>query len=144
MKKVADILRRKGSDVIAVSPDTTVIDALQLMADRNIGSVLVMTENHYVGLLTERDYARKVILRGKHSDDTLVEEIMSIGLPRITPDNSIEVCMHLMSENNIRYLPVFENDNICGIISINDVVKETISFQEETITQLKDYLHATM
>jgi CBS domain-containing protein len=144
MKKVADILNRKGADVIAVSPDTTVIDALQLMADKNIGSVLVMTENHYVGLLTERDYARKVILRGKHSDDTLVGEIMSIGLPRITPDNSIEVCMHLMSENNIRYLPVFENDTICGIISINDVVKETISFQEETITQLKDYLHATM
>ena len=144
MKKVADILHRKGSDVIAVSPDTTVIDALQLMADKNIGSVLVMAENNYVGLLTERDYARKVILRGKHSDDTLVEEIMSIGLPRITPDNSIEVCMHLMSENNIRYLPVFENDSICGIISINDVVKETISFQEETITQLKDYLHATM
>ena len=144
MKKVADILHRKGADVIAVSPDTTVIDALQLMADRNIGSVLVMTENHYVGLLTERDYARKVILKGKHSDDTLVEEIMSIGLPRITPDNSIEVCMHLMSENNIRYLPVFENDSICGIISINDVVKETILSQEETITQLKDYLHATM
>ena len=144
MKKVADILHRKGADVIAVSPDTTVIDALQLMADKNIGSVLVMTEDQYVGLLTERDYARKVILKGKHSYDTLVEEIMSIGLPRITPDNSIEVCMHLMSENNIRYLPVFENDTICGIISINDVVKETISFQEETITQLKDYLHATM
>jgi len=144
MKKVADILHRKGADVIAVSPDTTVIDALQLMADRNIGSVLVMTDNHYVGLLTERDYARKIILHGKHSHDTLVEEIMSIGLPRITPDNSIEVCMHLMSENNIRYLPVFENDTICGIISINDVVKETILSQEETITQLKDYLHATM
>ncbi|MBS1563148.1 MAG: CBS domain-containing protein [Bacteroidetes bacterium] len=144
MKKVADILRRKGSDVISVTPDTTVIDALELMAERNIGSVLVMTDSHYVGLLTERDYARKVILRGKHSHDTLVEEIMSIGLPRITPDNSVEVCMHLMSENNIRYLPVFENDNICGIISINDVVKETISFQEETIMQLKDYLHAAM
>lgn len=144
MKKVADILHRKGADVIAVSPDTTVIDALQLMAERNIGSVLVMTGNHYAGLLTERDYARKVILKGKHSHDTLVEEIMSIGLPRITPDNSIEVCMHLMSENNIRYLPVFENDSICGIISINDVVKETILSQEETITQLKDYLHATM
>ncbi|HEY4147841.1 MAG TPA: CBS domain-containing protein [Chitinophagaceae bacterium] len=144
MKKVADILNRKGANVIAVTPDTTVIDALQLMAEMNIGSVLVMTETHYVGLLTERDYARKVILKGKHSSDTLVEEIMSIGLPRITPDNSIEVCMHLMSENNIRYLPVFENDEICGIISINDVVKETILSQEETITQLKDYLHATM
>lgn len=144
MKKVADILHRKGANVISVTPDTTVIDALQLMAEKNIGSVLVMTETHYVGLLTERDYARKVILKGKHSSDTLVEEIMSIGLPRITPDNSIEVCMHLMSENNIRYLPVFENDEICGIISINDVVKETILSQEETITQLKDYLHATM
>ena len=144
MKKVADILQRKGANVISITPDTTVIEALQLMAEKNIGSVLIMVENHYVGLLTERDYARKVILRGKHSHDTLVEEIMSIGLPRITPDNSIEVCMHLMSENNIRYLPVFENDSICGIISINDVVKETISSQEETITQLKDYLHATM
>jgi IMP dehydrogenase len=144
MKKVADILQRKGANVISITPDTTVIEALQLMAEKNIGSVLVMVENLYVGLLTERDYARKVILKGKHSSDTLVEEIMSIGLPRITPDNSIEVCMHLMSENNIRYLPVFENDNICGIISINDVVKEMILSQEETITQLKDYLHATM
>ena len=144
MKKVADILQRKGAKVISITPDTTVIEALQLMAEKNIGSVLVMVENRYVGLLTERDYARKVILKGKHSSDTLVEEIMSIGLPRITPDNSIEVCMHLMSENNIRYLPVFENDNICGIISINDVVKEMILSQEETITQLKDYLHATM
>ena len=144
MKKVADILQRKGANVISITPDTTVIEALQLMAEKNIGSVLIMVENQYVGLLTERDYARKVILKGKHSSDTLVEEIMSIGLPRITPDNSIEVCMHLMSENNIRYLPVFENDNICGIISINDVVKEMILSQEETITQLKDYLHATM
>ena len=144
MKKVADILQRKGANVISITPSTTVIEALQLMAEKNIGSVLVMVENRYVGLLTERDYARKVILKGKHSSDTLVEEIMSIGLPRITPDNSIEVCMHLMSENNIRYLPVFENDHICGIISINDVVKEMILSQEETITQLKDYLHATM
>ena len=144
MKKVADILQRKGANVISITPSTTVIEALQLMAEKNIGSVLIMVENQYVGLLTERDYARKVILKGKHSSDTLVEEIMSIGLPRITPDNSIEVCMHLMSENNIRYLPVFENDNICGIISINDVVKEMILSQEETITQLKDYLHATM
>ena len=144
MKKVADILHRKGSSVISVTPDTTVIDVLKLMAEKNIGSVLVMKGNQYFGLLTERDYARKVILKGKHSSDTIVEEIMSIGLPRITPDNSIEVCMHLMSENNIRYLPVFENDAICGIISINDVVKETILSQEETISQLKDYLHASM
>jgi CBS domain-containing protein len=144
MKKVADILHRKGASIIAVSPKSTVIEALQLMADKNIGSALVMEGNEYCGLLTERDYARKVILKGKHSSDTLVEEIMSIGLPRITPENSIEVCMHLMTENNIRYLPVFDKDNICGIISINDVVKETILSHEETISQLKDYLHASM
>jgi CBS domain-containing protein len=144
MKKVADILHRKGASIIAVSPKSTVIEALQLMADKNIGSALVMDGNEYCGLLTERDYARKVILKGKHSSDTLVEEIMSIGLPRITPENSIEVCMHLMTENNIRYLPVFDKDNISGIISINDVVKETILSHEETISQLKDYLHASM
>jgi CBS domain-containing protein len=144
MKKVADILRRKGTAAISVLPETNVIEALQLMAEKNIGSVLVMKDEQYCGLLTERDYARKVILKGKHSSDTKVEEIMSIGLPRITPDNSIEVCMHLMSENNIRYLPVFENDTITGIISINDVVKETILSHEETIAQLKDYLHASM
>ncbi len=144
MKKVADILHRKGANVISILPETTVIDALQLMADKNIGSVLIMKGEQYCGLLTERDYARKVILKGKHSSETKVEEIMSIGLPRITPENSVEVCMHLMSENNIRYLPVFENDDICGIISINDVVKETILSQEETISQLKDYLHASM
>jgi CBS domain-containing protein len=144
MKKVADILRRKGAAAISVLPETNVIEALQLMAEKNIGSVLVMKDEQYCGLLTERDYARKVILKGKHSSDTKVEEIMSIGLPRITPDNSIEVCMHLMSENNIRYLPVFENDTITGIISINDVVKETILSHEETIAQLKDYLHASM
>lgn len=144
MKKVADILRRKGAKVISVSPDTTVIEALELMAARNIGSVSVMQGDKYVGLLTERDYARKVILKGKHSSDTRVEDIMSKGLPRITQEDSIEVCMHLMSENNIRYLPVFESDAICGIISINDVVKETILSQEETISQLKDYLHASM
>jgi predicted transcriptional regulator len=144
MKKVADILHRKGANVISILPDTTVIEALGLMAAKNIGSVLVMKDAQYFGLLTERDYARKVILKGKHSSDTKVEDIMSKGLPHITPDDSIEVCMHLMSENNIRYLPVFEHDAICGIISINDVVKETILSQEETISQLKDYLHASM
>ncbi|MBC7902898.1 MAG: CBS domain-containing protein [Gemmatimonadaceae bacterium] len=144
MKKVADILHRKGSDIIYVSPETPVIDALKLMSEKNIGSVLVMKNGAYSGLLTERDYARKVILMGKSSNATTVQDIMSIGLPRITPDNSVEVCMHLMSENNIRYLPVFESDSICGIISINDVVRETILSQEETIAQLKDYLHASM
>lgn len=142
MKKVSDILARKGSDVISVSPHTPVIEALRIMSEKNIGSVAVSLAENYLGLLTERDYARKVILKGKSSSETLVEDIMSTGLPRITPDNSIEVCMHLMSENNIRYLPVFENDRLCGIISINDVIKAKIHNQQETIEELKNYIHS--
>lgn len=143
MKKVAHILQRKGSKIISVSPDTTVLSALQLMAEKNIGSVMVMDGDAYMGLLTERDYARKVILKGHSSTETLVKEIMSTGLPRITPDNSVETCMHMMSEGNIRYLPVFENDNVCGIISINDVVTETILSQKEQIEQMHSYLHSS-
>ena len=142
MKKVSDILARKGFVIIAVEPATPVFDALKLMSEKNIGSVLVMEGEVYYGLLTERDYARKVILKGKSSTDTLVSEIMSIGLPRITPDNSIEVCMHLMSENNIRYLPVFTKDQICGIISINDIIKAELANQQATIAQLESYIHS--
>ncbi|MGI8950796.1 MAG: CBS domain-containing protein [Chitinophagaceae bacterium] len=143
MKKVSDILSKKGKNIISVNSDSTVLEALQLMAEKNIGSVLVMQQNNYCGLLTERDYARKVILKSKSSTDTKVSEIMSIGLPRITPDNSIEVCMHLMSENNIRYLPVFENDRICGIISVNDLIKAEIANQQATIEQLESYIHSS-
>ncbi|MDH7461277.1 CBS domain-containing protein [Chitinophagaceae bacterium 26-R-25] len=142
MKKVSDILSQKKYTLIAVTPDTTVLEALNVMAEKNIGSVLVMEGEEYFGLLTERDYSRKVILKSKSSTDTKVYDIMSIGLPRITPDNSIEVCMHLMSENNIRYLPVFENDKVCGIISVNDVIKAIISHQEETIAHLESYIHS--
>ena len=142
MKKVSNILKRKGSNVITISPDITVLDALKQMAEKNIGSIVVEENGNYIGLLTERDYARKVILKGKSSTSTFVKEIMSTGLPRITPDNSIETCMQIMSENNIRYLPVFENDHLCGIISINDVIKETILTQKETIEHLQNYIHS--
>jgi IMP dehydrogenase len=101
-----------------------------------------MEDDEYVGLLTERDYARKVILKGKSSHETLVREIMSTGLPRIIPQNTIETCMQIMSENNIRYLPVFIDDNLSGIISINDLVTETILSQLETIEHLKSYIHS--
>ena len=141
-KKVADILLRKGSNITTVSPDTSVLEALRIMADQNIGSVMVMNNGQYVGIMTERDYSRKIILRGKSSTDTPVGEIMSNDFPRITPADSIDYCMQLMSDRNIRYLPVFDGDQVIGIISINDVVKETILSQEETITQLKDYLHS--
>jgi CBS domain-containing protein len=142
MKKVSNILARKGNSIIAIDGTTTVLDALKLMSDKNIGSVIITEAGKYAGLLTERDYARKVILQGKSSFETPVREIMSTGLPRILPDNSIETCMHIMSESNIRYLPVFSADELCGIISITDVVTETILSHEETIEHLKSYIQS--
>jgi CBS domain-containing protein len=144
MKKVADILARKGVHVTTVSPDTNVIDALRLMANQNIGSVMVMQDGRFVGIMTERDYSRKVILKGRASTDTQVGDIMSTDFPPITPQHTVEHCMQLLADHHIRYLPVFEGNGVCGIISINDVVKETILMQEETITHLKDYLHTNM
>ncbi len=142
MKKVSHILKRKGSNVISITPDVTVLDALKIMNEKNMGSMIVMENGKYIGLVTERDYARKVALKGKSSTTTAVSEIMSTGLPRITPENSVDTCMQIMSENNVRYLPVFENDELCGIISINDVVKETILTHEETIAHLQSYIHS--
>ena len=144
MKKVSDILARKGSQVTSVLPSATVIEALKLMAEQNIGSVMVMEGNIFLGVITERDYCRKVVLNGRSSTDTQVGEIMSIGFPRIVPSDTIEYCMQVLSESNLRYLPVFNADEVCGIISINDLVTETIRSQQETITHLKDYLHTNM
>lgn len=142
MKNVAHILLRKGNNVISVNPDFHVLDALRIMAEKNIGSVVVMEGDRYCGLLTERDYARKVILKGKTSADTRVADIMSTDLPRISPADTLEQCMRLMSEANIRYLPVFEDDVLSGIVSINDVVKETILDQQHTIQQLHNYIRS--
>jgi len=144
MKKVNDVLSRKGANIISVPPETSVIDALQLMAEHNIGSIAVMNEKNYLGLMTERDYSRKIALKGKSSTDTKVTEIMTTDLPQVSPGDTIEYCMQLMSVKNVRYLPVFEGDSMKGLISINDVVKETILSHEETITNLKDYLHGNM
>jgi CBS domain-containing protein len=143
-KKVADILLRKGSNITTVPPQSSVLHALEIMADQNIGSVVVMENGQYLGIMTERDYSRKVVLLGKSSTDTPVAEIMSADLPPVSPADTIEYCMQLMSDKHIRYLPVFESKQLVGILSINDVVKETILSQEETITQLKDYLHSSL
>jgi predicted transcriptional regulator len=143
MKKVADILLHKGSHITSVGSDTSVLEALKIMADQNIGSVMVMDNGKYLGIMTERDYSRKVILKGKSSTDTKVLEIMSEDLPRVSPNDTVEFCMQLMSDKNIRYLPVFDNAGLLsGIVSINDLVRETIRTHEETISHLKDYLHS--
>ncbi|WP_438945348.1 CBS domain-containing protein [Sediminibacterium sp.] len=142
MHKVSDILNRKGAQVTVVAPDTTVIEALRVMAEKNIGSVVVMERDRFLGILTERDYSRKVILMGRHSSDTPVSEIMSADFPSITLTDTVEHCMQLMSSRRIRYLPVMQNDQLAGIISMNDVVAETIISQQQTISQLENYLQS--
>ena len=142
MRKVADILSRKGRHVESVEPELTVIEALRLMADKNIGSVAVVHNERFVGLMTERDYSRKVILKGRSSNETTVGEIMTSDYPSVLQNDSIEYCMQLMSSGNLRYLPVIEQDKLAGIISINDVVTETILTQKETIEHLQNYIHS--
>ena len=142
MRKVADILKRKGNHVETVQSELTVIDALRLMADKNIGSVAVVQNERFVGLMTERDYSRKVILKGRASNETTVGEIMRSDYPAVSQNDSVEHCMHLLSAQNIRYLPVIEQGKLNGIISINDVVTETILTQKETIEHLQNYIHS--
>jgi len=141
---VASIVSHKNKLPVTVTPGTTVLDALQIMAEKNIGSVVVMLNDQYFGIMTERDYSRKVILKGKNSTNTRVSEIMSIDLPSVKPEDTIEYCMELMTARNIRYMPVFENNKLTGIISMSDVVKETILAQKETISHLESYIHSNL
>ena len=140
MSTVSSILSRKGRLSVTVSPDTSVAEALQIMADKNIGSVVVMQGEEYLGIMTERDYSRKVILKGKHSTSTKISEIMSTDLPAVKPNDTIEHCMEMMTSKNIRYMPVFENNKMSGIISMSDIVKETIIMQKDTINHLESYI----
>lgn len=140
MSTVAAVLARKQLTPVSVSPETSVNEALRIMAEKNIGSVMVMLGDKYLGIVTERDYSRKVVLKGKNSNDTLVSDIMSTDLPAVKPGDSIEYCMELMTGRNIRYMPVFDNTRLEGIISMSDVVKETILAQKETINQLQNYI----
>ena len=141
MHTVSSIISRKGRASVSVTPDTTVIQALQIMADQNIGSVVVMNGEEYLGIMTERDYSRKVILKDKHSTSTIVSEIMSTGMPSVKPTDTVDHCMQIMTEKNIRYMPVFDNNKLTGIISMSDIVKETIIMQKETISHLESYIH---
>ena len=135
-------MKRKGSHVETVQSELTVIEALRLMADKNIGSVAVAQNDKFIGLMTERDYSRKIILKGRSSSETTVGEIMDTHYPSVVKNDTVEHCMELMSTQNLRYLPVIENGKLNGIISINDVVTETILTQKETIEHLQNYIHS--
>lgn len=140
MKTVRQLLQVKGNHVCSVSPDATVYEALKVMADNNVGALLVLNQGVLVGIFSERDYARKVALRGKSSKDTRVEEIMTEKVDCISPSQSVHECMGLMTQKHIRHLPVMENNRLAGVISIGDVVKAVISEQEFTIEQLESYI----
>jgi len=140
MKSVDQILQEKGYETWSVIPKMPVIEALKTMADNNIGCLIVQEGDKLVGIMSERDYARKVILKGKSSKDTPVEEIMSTHVICVGPEHSIEDCMALMTDKRVRHLPVLENEKLVGVISIGDVVKAIISEQDIMIEHLEHYI----
>ena len=142
MKTVRQLLQSKGSAVYSVTPEASVFDALKLMADKNIGALLILSGGKLAGIMSERDYARKVILHGKSSHDMLVREIMSEKVVTVQPEQTVEDCMTLMTGKRIRHLPVVNGDKIVGLLSIGDLVKEVIAEQEQTIKQLESYIHS--
>jgi CBS domain-containing protein len=143
MITVREILMTKGDRVWSVSPETTVYDALQVMADKDIGALLVIEAGKLVGIFSERDYARKVILKGKSSREITVHEIMSPRVYYVRPEQSVEECMAVMTDKRIRHLPVLRDGELAGVISIGDVVKAIISDQQFTIEQLERYITGT-
>ena len=140
MKTARDLLREKGTQVYATSPDATVYDALQQMADKNIGALIVFEGDRMVGLISERDYARKIVLKNKFSRETAVSEIMSRDMVTVAPDKNLEECMEVITEHRVRHLPVVEEDRVLGIISIGDIVKGIIKHKEFVIEQLEYYI----
>lgn len=141
MKTVQQLLESKRYSVVSVAPSSTVLDALKVMADKEIGAVMVIDDGHLVGIFSERDYARKVVLQGKASKDTPVREIMTDKVVCVRPEQTIEDCMGLMTDKRIRHLPVLDHKKVVGVISIGDVVKEMLSEKELIIKQLESYIH---
>ena len=138
--QISEILSQKGGVVWSVSPDATVLEAIQMMADKNVGALLVTKDNNLVGIISERDYTRKVVLKGRSSKDTPVREIISGKIVSVSPDHSVEECMRLMTEHRIRHLPVVQGTRILGVISIGDLVNSIISHQTSAIQQLETYI----
>lgn len=142
MKTVKEILQAKAQKLLSIAPDASVLDALRLMAEKEVGALVVLEGERLAGIFSERDYARKVILQGKSSKDTAVREIMTHKVVCVHPEQSIEDCMALMTDKRIRHLPVLEDQTVVGVISIGDVVKEVISEQRFVIEQLEHYIHS--
>jgi CBS domain-containing protein len=142
MKTVKQLLSAKGSQIYSIRPDATVYEALESMAEKDIGALLVTEGTRLVGIISERDYARKVRLQGKWSQDVPVRDIMTEDVVIVDPSRTVEDCMALVTEHRVRHLPVCDGDRLVGIISIGDLVKEVIAEQEATIRQLESYIHS--
>jgi CBS domain-containing protein len=142
MKTVQQLLESKRHGVASVAPETSVLDALRVMAEKEIGAVLVLDGDSLVGIFSERDYARKVVLQGKASKDTPVREIMTEKVVCVRPEQTIEDCMGLMTGKRIRHLPVLQHKKVIGVVSIGDVVKEMLVEKEFVIKQLESYIHS--
>ena len=140
MRTVKDILRVKGSKVYSISPDDTVYEALKRMADQNVGALLVFEGKDLLGLISERDYSRKTILKGRLSKATAVREIMTTAVVTVHPDDDIEACMELFTDKHVRHLPVIDKEKVVGIVSIGDIVKSIIDYKEFIIEELENYI----
>lgn len=140
MKTVKNILNNKSNEIYSVSPSTSVLEALQVMMHKNISALLVMENSELKGIFTERDYARKIILQGKSSKETLIEEVMTSDLETIHLDSTIDHCMQIMTTRHIRHLPILNEGKVAGMISIGDLVKFVIEDQKQTIEQLQSYI----
>lgn len=140
MKRIQTLLKKKGYDVWRIAPDASVYDAIHLMAEKGVGALIVMDGQKLVGVISERDYARKIILEGRSSENTKISEIMSTEVITVGPDNRIEECMAMMTERRIRHLPVLDGDELLGVISLGDLVKYIIAEQQFVIEQMERYI----
>jgi len=142
MKSVRQLLQAKGRDIHSIAPDARVFEALKLMAEKNVGALVVTESGKLAGIISERDYARKVRLHGKWSHDVPVREIMTEDVVTVDPSRTVEECMAIVTKERVRHLPVCDGDRLVGVISIGDLVKEVIAEQQETIKQLESYIHS--
>ncbi len=143
MKTLQGLLKGKGHDVWSVHPNDTVLDAIKVLASKDIGALVVIEDDRLVGIFSERDYARNVYLKGKSSPETPVRDVMAAPVICVRPDQSINECMALMTEKRIRHLPVMDDDELVGMVSIGDLVKSVIAEQQFTIEQLEHYIHGS-